>query len=264
MRERDDRARRTRGGQPGPGYGTPTRPGGTNAWQAVAIVALIAAAAGWTTVALLAFREPAAIAAADPTSQPTTAAFASGDPGIVDPSLDDPDVTPPDLESHEYPALESILPTEAGGVDLVAQSVDGGAILSDDIWSSTITDFLASVDKTSSDLHVAYASTLNGVLDISVEVYQIDGVDGEALMAALMAAWQADSVDVVVSDAKLGGKAVRKVDLGEGVPITYVYADGDTVFDIWTDDKSLAAEALAALQARAADPSAGPSVRDDR
>lgn len=259
MRERDDRTRRTRGGQPGPGYGTPTRPGGTNTWQAVAIVALIAAAAGWTTVALLAFREPAAIAAADPTSQPTAAAVGSGDPGIVDPSLDDPDVTPPDLESHDDPALEAILPTEAGGVALLAQSVDGGAILSDGAWSATITDFLTSVDKTSADLHLAEASDPNGVLDISVDVYQVDGVDGSALLAALTAAWQADNPDLVVSDAKLGGKDVQTIDFGEGVPITYVYADGDKVFDIWTDDKSLAAEALATLEARAADPSAGPS-----
>ena len=57
MRERGVQSRRVRPGSVGPasrnGPPAPTR---GNIWQAIAIVALIAATAGWTTVAVLALR----------------------------------------------------------------------------------------------------------------------------------------------------------------------------------------------------------------
>jgi hypothetical protein len=244
VRDRDDKARRTRDGFQRPGYGAPARGGGTSAWQAIAIVALIAATAGWTTVALLAFREPEPATAVSPSSP-----VAVADPIATDPGLVDPEIVPPAVESHDDPALEAILPTDVGGVPLLAQSVEGGAILSDGGWGSTITDFLTSVGKTSSDLHLAEASDPNGVLDISVDVYRVDGVDGDALLSTLIAAWRSDNPDLIVADAKLGGRDLQTVDFGEGVPITYVYATDGYVFDIWTDDRDLAAEALASLEA---------------
>ena len=58
MRERGVQSRRVRPGSVGPasrnGPPAPTR---GNIWQAIAIVALIAATAGWTTVAVLALRD---------------------------------------------------------------------------------------------------------------------------------------------------------------------------------------------------------------
>ena len=64
MRERGVQSRRVRPGSVGPasrnGPPAPTR---GNIWQVIAIVALIAATAGWTTVAVLALR-PASGAAA--------------------------------------------------------------------------------------------------------------------------------------------------------------------------------------------------------
>ena len=59
MRERGVQSRRVRPGpveplrRPGP---PPQRSGGGNFWQVLAIVALVAATAGWTTVAVLALR----------------------------------------------------------------------------------------------------------------------------------------------------------------------------------------------------------------
>ena len=68
MRERGVQSRRVRPGQvephrrPGP---PPQRPGGNgNFWQVLAIIALVAATAGWTTVAVLALR-PAPAAEAE-------------------------------------------------------------------------------------------------------------------------------------------------------------------------------------------------------
>jgi hypothetical protein len=247
VREQGDRTRRTRDGLDR--HGTYRGSTGTNAWQAIAIVALIAAAAGWTTVVLLAVREPASIAAvASPTPADTT------DPGLVDGSS-----APPVEPSHDDPALEAILPTTIGGVALDVQSVDGSAILTDDGWSTTISDFLTSVDKTATDLRLAEASDPTGGIDVSIDVYHVAGVDGASLSDALLAAWKGDNPDLVVTDVTIAGSAVKKIDFGQdGVPASYIYARDDYAFDIWTDDEALAAEALAAVAGSGQEPSATP------
>ncbi len=247
MREKSDRTRRTRDSlDRHRSYQGST---GTNVWQAIAIVALIAAAAGWTTVVLLAVREPAPIAAvASPTASD------SADPGLVDASS-----APPIEPSHDDPALETILPTTVGGVALDVQSVDGSAILTDDGWSTTISDFLTSVDKTATDLHLAEASDPTQGIDVSIDVYHVPGVDGAALSDALLAAWKGDNPDLVVTDVTLAGSAVKKIDFGQdGVPASYIYARDEYAFDIWTDDETLASEALAAVAASGVAPSATP------
>lgn len=253
MGDRDDRIRRTRDGLQRHALGPTPQSSGPNPWQAIAIVALIAAAAGWTTVALLAFREPTTTAVLD-----STAPSASTDPGIGEPTQPDDQVIPPDVESHEDPALEAILPTEVGGVALLAQSVEGGAILTDDAWSSTVTDFLSSVDRTSADLHLAEALDPNGILDISVDVYRIDGIDGASLRDVLMAAWSGDNPDLIVTDATIGGAEVTKLDFGEGVPVSYILVRDEFVFDVWTDDLDLATEVLGVLAEGSDGPSPAP------
>jgi hypothetical protein len=242
VRDRDDRIRRKRDELQRHAVPPAPRSSGPDPWQAIAIVALIAAAAGWTTVALLAFREPATTAVVE-----STAPSATIDSGLGGSSRPDDEVIPPDVESHEDPALEAILPTEVGGVALLAQSVEGGAILTDDAWSSTVTDFLSSVDRTSADLHLAEASDPNGILDISVDVYRIDGIDGKSLRDVLLAAWSGDNPDLVVTDVTIGGAHVSKLDFGEGVPVSYVLVRDEFVFDVWTDDLDLATEAMAVL-----------------
>ena len=110
MRERGTQSRRVRdiSVEPVRRPGPPPR-GGTNFWQALAIVALIAATAGWTTVAVLALRGPAG-AAAVASEDPNASADAS---------------TAPDVPSHDVPALEAFLPTSVKGTALDAQSVTG-------------------------------------------------------------------------------------------------------------------------------------------
>ncbi len=246
MGDQSDRRRRTRADLAR--YDTASRSNGTNVWQAIAIVALIAAAAGWTTVVLLALREPTPIAAVD-TATPAD----SSDPGLVtEPS------TPPVEASHDDLALEAILPTTVGGVVLDVQSVDGSAILTDDGWSGTISDFLASVDKTATDLRLAEASDPTQGIDVSIDVYHVAGVDGAALTDALLNAWKGDSPDLIVTDVTIGGSAVKKLDFGAGVPASYLYARDEYAFDIWTDDGTLASEALTSVASSGVEPSATP------
>ena len=102
MRERGTQSRRVRPGpvepqrRPGP---PPQRSGGnSNFWQVLAIVALVAATAGWTTVAVLALRPgPSAVAEA-----PVEESF--------DPEATDDTEVPPVADTHDAPELEALLP----------------------------------------------------------------------------------------------------------------------------------------------------------
>ena len=80
--------------------GPPARRGG-NPWQVVAIIAIVAATAGWTAAGILAFREPSTAAVESPTDS-------------FDPNATDDSSIPPVADTHDAPELEAFLPTERG------------------------------------------------------------------------------------------------------------------------------------------------------
>jgi hypothetical protein len=215
-------------GRPGP-----TR-GSSNFWQPLAIVALIAATAGWTTVAVLALRNPAAAAVVAPSDS-------------IDPNASQDPSVPPVADTHDVPDLEALLPTTVNGTALQLQSWNGGGILTDDAWSTSITAFLTSAGKTSADLQVAQAYDPNQALDGSFGAYRVVGLATAPVHDALLAAWKGDSPDMKVSQVTLDGKAITKVDFGQDTPSSYLYQRGDVVYDIETTDEKVASAALAAL-----------------
>ena len=249
MRERGVQSRRVRPGQvepvrrPGP---PPQRSGGSgNFWQVLAIVALVAATAGWTTVAVLALR-PAA-----------PSAEAQAPVESVDPNASDDTEVPPVADTHDAPELESLLPATLSGTTLQAQSWDGDGLLTDDPWSTSMTAFLTSVCKVPADLHVAQSYDPDQALDASIGVYHADGVAATALRDALIAAWKGDYPDMVISPVTVGGKDVTKGEFGEDTISSFLYLDGDNVYDIESSDEAIATAALAALPAPGA--SAAPA-----
>ena len=123
-------------------------------WAIIAIIAIIAATSGWTTVAVLTvFDRDAAVAAS--TAEPTDA--------LADPSLE-PEVV---AESHEAADLEALLPTDHEGTTLTAQSWTGDSLLAEDAWSEAFTTFLESEELVASDFAVAQAWDSAGVLESS-------------------------------------------------------------------------------------------------
>ena len=249
MRERGTQSRRVRDitvepvRRPGP----PPR-GGTNFWQGLAIVALIAATAGWTTVAVLALRGPAG-AAAVASEDPNASADAS---------------TAPDVPSHDVPDLEAFLPASVKGTALEAQSVTGDDGLIDpqggDAWSAAMTTFLTAKSKAATDLQYAFASDPAQAIDISVGVYRVTGVDGPPLRDALVQGWKALAPDVKLSNVTLAGKDVMKGDDGADYPFSYLYVQGALVYEIYTSDETLATAALAALPVPGASLAPGTSA----
>lgn len=235
MRERGVQSRRVRAGKVEPVRrpGHPTR-GGGNFWQVLAIVALVAATAGWTTVAVLALREPSPAAVESPSES-------------FDPNATEDPTVPPVAETHDAPELEALLPRELNGTALQIQSWDGEGFLTDDAWSTSMTSFLTSAGKAPTDLHVAQAYDPSQVLDGSVGVYRVAGVEAAALRDALVAAWKGDYPDMKVSQVTLGGRDVTKGDFGEDTIRSYLYLRDDLVYDIETTDETIAIAAFAAL-----------------
>jgi hypothetical protein len=216
--------------------------GGTNAWQVIAIIALLAATAGWTTVAVIALRgsdQGTGGAGAGALASPA----ASDDPNAVD------DSAPPVADTHDAPDLELALPTQVDGVDLQLQSVVGTGLLTDDAWSTSVTTFLTGIGKTAADLQFAQAYDPAQSIDGSFEVYRVPGVDGTKLRDALINAWKGDFPDLKLTDVTIAGKKMQRGEFDADTPASYLYVRGDEVFDIWTNDEKIATAGITALPA---------------
>lgn len=213
----------------------PPSSGGGNFWQVLAILALIAATAGWTTVGVIALREPSTALA--------TAPVDSFDPNATeDPSF------PPVADTHDAPELEVLLPGTLNGTTLAIQSWTAAeeGILNGDAWSTSITAFLTSAGKTPTDLQIAQAIDPDQALDISIAVYQLAGTQSAALRDALVAAWKSQYAQMTFSQVTLAGKDITK-GVGTDLPSSYLYLHGDVVYDIETTDETIAVAALAEI-----------------
>lgn len=247
MRERGVQSRRVRPGpvEPARRPGPPPGPSNGNFWQILAIIALIAATAGWTTVAVLALRP------ASPEAQAPVESF--------DPNASDGSEVPPVADTHDAVAMEALLPTTVSGTALQIQSWNGDGVLADDPWSTAMSAFLTSSCKTPADLHLAQGYDANEALDISIGVYTVDGVAPTTLRGALIEAFKGDSPDMKVSQVTLGGKEITKGDFGPDVPTSYLWVQEDAVYDIESSDEAIATAALAALPTPPASASPGAS-----
>jgi hypothetical protein len=224
---------------------TPPQRSGINFWQALAIIALIAATAGWTTVGVLALR-PAGSAVATDSADPNAAADES---------------EPPDVPSHDVPDLEAYLPTSLNGTALDVQSVTGDdGLIGGDEWSTAVQKFLTAQSKQPADLGYAFASDPAENVDVSIGVYRVNGVEGGPLHDALIEGWKGLAPDVKISDVTLGDKKVTKGDDGTDYPFSYLYTRGNVVYEIYTSDESIATAALAALPVPGAPGASAPTT----
>lgn len=248
MRERGPRTRRSTYAPGDPVERPPAAPSRVNGWQALAILALIAATAGWTTAIVLATR-PAGVADAPVASDNSGDAIPSGNDSI-----------PPETDSHDAPELEALLPDKVKDTPLALQSWTGDTILTDDGWSNSLNQFLAANGKTATDLRVAQAYDPTQAFDGSVGIYTIAGISAQKMQDALIAAWKVDFPDAPSSTIKVDGKDVTKVDFGEDALDSYLYIRGNDVFDIETSDESIVSAAITALPPPGSTPRPQPSV----
>lgn len=246
MRERGTQSRRRRAADDTPGAtprtapDRPTEPGPAR-WQAVAIIAIIVATAGWTTVAIMALNGGGATVATVPTP--------SDDAGETLDDLGADASDEPIEELHEALDLEALLPTEIDGTALETQSWTGDTLLSDGgTWSTAIASFLTSVGKTPADLAAAQALDPLDAIDHSVGVFRVDGVPTEDLRDALANAWKADYPELVTSTVTLGDIEVVKGDFGEDAIDSYWFVKDGLLFDVESSDEAIATAVLAQIR----------------
>lgn len=247
MRERGVQSRRAR--ESGPNPAGSSSGGGPGIWPALAIIAVIIATAGWTTVGVLVLNKPAA-----------TASAPAGSDDVIDEGSLPPEDTPAP-ESHLFPDLEALLPAEVAGTPLSVQSFTGTDFIIDDGWGTSMTAFLTSVGKTPADLQLAHAEDPDGVIDLdAILVFRLADVAPETLRDAIINGWRTDFPELTTSTATVVEKAVTKGAFGEDAIGSVWYMHDGVVFDIESYDEALATTILAALPPATTPPAATPAA----
>jgi hypothetical protein len=246
MRQRGAQSRRERPGGDLGTFGAPLGSGGGGGdrfWPTVAMIAIVIATAGWTTVAVLVMSGGNPTAASGPSTQ-VAVASPSDDLGLgIEPDSSDS----PEPESHVSPALEALLPKTAGATALTTQSWTGATLLSDDGWSDAFTKFLQGAGKTPADLLIAQGYDQTGNIDLTVAAFKISGVSAADVRKTLVNAWKADYPELATTSETVGGKKVTKGVFQDTGIDSYWYEHEDLVYDVETADTDLAATVLAAL-----------------
>ncbi len=251
VRERGVQSRRAKAAESGSNPTGSPPAGGPGYWPALAIIAVIIATAGWTTVGVLVLNDNRTPAA----SVPTESEEPLGE-GELPPEEE------PVPESHTFPDLEALLPAEFDGTPLDVQSFSGEEFIFDDPWGTSMTAFLTSIGKTPADLQIGQASDPDAVLDLDVILaFRIAGVEPEALRDAVINGWREEFPALTTSTVTIADKAVTSGLFEEETPPSLWYVHDGIVFEVESGDQELAARVIAALPpASAAVPSAAPSV----
>ena len=242
MRQRGTQSRRGRPGFDGGAFGATLGSGGTGQrfWPTVAMIAIVVATAGWTTVAVLALSGRGG----EPSPSPAAIVGASAsEDAFVEPDTSDS----PEPESHVSPELEALLPKTWEGTTLTSQSWTGDTLLSDDGWSDAFTKFLDGAGKKPTDLFVAQAYDPTGAIDLTVAAFKITGVSSADVRNTLVTAWKADYPELATTTATIGGKEVTRGVFEDTGIDSYWYEHADLVYDVETADADMAAKVFATL-----------------
>jgi hypothetical protein len=159
-----------------------------------------------------------------------------------------PGASPEPSPSHAVPALEALLPHTVSGTPFSSQSLTGTDALGTDAASVALAASIKGFGKLPADFQVAETYDATGTVALTVIGFRVVGIDGVRVRQAIIASWLvAAASGMTTTPATIGGKALIKVDYGDGGPLDYVYVSGQTVFDVSTADTTLAATVLAQL-----------------
>jgi hypothetical protein len=159
---------------------------------------------------------------------------------------------------HSDAQLEALLPGIIGGIDLEKLSMPLSTYMASETCTATApcgdkalyTPWLVRFGKTPDDATLAAATDLTNTENVIIQAFKVPGIDGTTLSSAFVA--EAQKAGWPVSPKKVGDKYVQEVidparqslDL---LSLGYVYAKGDVMYIIITDDPALRLEALIKL-----------------
>lgn len=132
---------------------------------------------------------------------------------------------------HGDVKLEDLFPDQIGGEPVAVQSMSGEQFSATGL-SSDLDKVLVSLNKTSSDLSVAFGSG-GGVTIIA---FKINGVAASAIQTAAFNVFQQDTPSTI-SDVSIGGKTVKKITPTDTTDeVTYIYGVQDVIFTVGGSD----------------------------
>jgi hypothetical protein len=184
---------------------------------------------------------PSATATATPASSPSASGSAS------------PAVSPSPTQDlglgHVNAALEDKLPGVIGGVQLEKFSMPLSTYMASPIGGDKVlyTPWLVKFGKTPDQIDLAEANDLTRTENFFVQAIQVPGVDAAALTGEF--ANVARAAKWPVTPKSIAATSVLEIvdpatDAAGGLGTAYVYAKGDIMYIIVTDDESLLIEAL--------------------
>lgn len=137
--------------------------------------------------------------------------------------------------------LEDLLPDDVGGATITKASMQGSDLVGEP--DSDLSQVLGQLGKGADDISAAFG---NGG-GVSLAAYRLKGVDANTLLTAFVQLLSADEAPTV-TDANVGGKAVKKVVTADMT--SYVYTKGDVLFTVGTSGdgtEAAVAEAISKL-----------------
>ena len=172
--------------------------------------------------------------------------------GVISPGPSAPAAStapsPTSTPSHAVPDLEAVLPHTVSGTPFTSQSLTGTDAIGTDPASVALAASIKGFGKTVADFQVAESYDATGTVAVTIIGFRLTGIQGVPLRQAIIASWMAAAGSgITTTPASVGGKAVIKVDYGDGGPLDYVYVQGTTVLDVSTADTTLAATVLGLL-----------------
>ena len=189
----------------------------------------------------VALTRPSSTPAAAPT--PTSIGDVPSDAGSS--NVPEPNAT----DSHDFPALEAVLPKTVDGTALSTLSTTGAETLAGDPTNDGLFRWLTTVGKASKDLEFAEAYDPTSTVDADIIGLRANGIAVAQLRDELVKSRLAtDAAGITRTDKTVGGKAVVVMEYVDQGFVDYVFEHGDAVLVLTTSDPALAERVLSSLK----------------
>jgi hypothetical protein len=159
------------------------------------------------------------------------------------------------------PELEAVLPRSivnptpgAASGSTIALTVDSASASdvfaqASDPGTRALSARIRTLGKSLDDLQYAEAFDESGTVNVAIRGFRLPGVDPAKLHAAIVETWlSSTAAGVKTAHVTIAGKAVTRIDYGDGSALEYVVQVGDVVIDVEADDPAVAQAVIAAIK----------------
>jgi hypothetical protein len=180
-----------------------------------------------------------------PTGNPAGGATpTTGEQGTPIPAGSPTEALPSFVLPHNATELEALLPDKLGTETLTKTSSTGADFVNSGIADPDLIAWLQAQGKSLTDISVASAYGLTS--GTFILAFRINGLPYATMISGLETALNKDlETPIPWTSATVGGKSVQSAPQRDGT--LYVYGVADILFEVFTKDPAIAAEALSKL-----------------